>query len=87
MQGRTMISFKVFSFWLYAGQRLKRKEGKHFGQRGKMKEEALKVSFPFVLGSREKRRELREREGRELREREREQILGSIFFCFIFLKV
>ena len=38
-----------------------------------MKEVAFRVFFPFILGSREKGRELREREGRELRERERER--------------
>ena len=69
-QGKTVINFKVFSFRLYAGQRLKRKKGKGFGRRGKMKEEAFRVSFHFVLDSREKGRELRKREGRELRERE-----------------
>ena len=40
-----MISFKVFSFRLYAGQKLKRKEGKGFDRRGKMKEEALRFFF------------------------------------------
>ena len=44
-----MISFKVLSYRLYVGHRLKRKREKGFDRGGKMKEQAFKVFFLSFL--------------------------------------
>ena len=85
-----MISFKVLSFSLYVGLRLKRIEGKSFDRKGKMINETFRIFFFFRFRLKRERegvkREERERVMREKREKERED-LGFNFFCFIFLKV